>query len=92
MSDAAVIDLIFEPGFSTAKRVSDISGRGVGMDAVRAAAERLGGRVAVESRIGHGTTIRLVLPPMIALSRIMLVRVGPDLYGIPLGAVAEVVR
>ncbi|KAB1072586.1 chemotaxis protein CheA [Methylobacterium planeticum] len=92
MSDAAVIDLIFTPGFSTAARVSDVSGRGVGMDVVRAAATRIGGRVSVASQVGRGTTIRLALPHRIALTRIMLVKVGPDLYGLPLDSVGEVVR
>ncbi|ACA16512.1 CheA signal transduction histidine kinase [Methylobacterium sp. 4-46] len=92
MSDAAAIDLVFAPGFSTAERVSDLSGRGVGMDAVRAAAERLGGRVAIESEVGRGTAIRLLLPQRLALTRIVLVGVGPDLYGLPLEAVAEAAR
>ncbi|MFE1603125.1 chemotaxis protein CheA [Methylobacterium sp. ID0610] len=92
MSDAAAIDLIFTPGFSTAERVSDLSGRGIGMDAVRAAMERLGGQVSVESRVGAGTTIRLLLAQTIALTRIMLVSVGPERYGVPLSALAEVAQ
>ncbi|ACL55798.1 chemotaxis protein CheA [Methylobacterium nodulans] len=92
MSDAAATDLIFTPGLSTAESVSDLSGRGVGMDAVRMAVERLGGQVSVESRVGQGTTVRLLLPQTVALTRIMLVAVGPELYGVPLSAVEEVAQ
>ncbi|MEH3147356.1 MAG: chemotaxis protein CheA [Methylobacterium frigidaeris] len=92
MDEAALLDLIFAPGFSTAEQVSDLSGRGVGLDAVRAAAGRLGGRVAVETRTGAGTTIRLVLPQAVALTRLLLVGAGAETYGLPIEAVAEVVR
>lgn len=92
MDDAAVTDLIFAPGFSTAESVGALSGRGVGMDAVRAAATRMGGRVSVESRVGLGTTIRLHLPRTIALARIMVVGAGTESYGIAMDAVVEVVR
>ncbi|MCJ2019922.1 chemotaxis protein CheA [Methylobacterium sp. E-065] len=92
MDDAAVTDLIFAPGFSTAESVGALSGRGVGMDAVRAAAARMGGRVSVESRVGLGTTIRLHLPRTIALARIMVVGAGTESYGIAMDAVVEVVR
>jgi two-component system, chemotaxis family, sensor kinase CheA len=62
MSEEAVLDLIFMPGFSTAADVTNLSGRGVGMDAVRASVERLGGRVQLETRNGAGSTVRFVLP------------------------------
>ncbi|MCJ2016432.1 chemotaxis protein CheA [Methylobacterium sp. E-065] len=92
MDDAAVVDLIFAPGFSTADSVGALSGRGVGMDAVRVAAGRMGGRVSVESRVGAGTTVSLHLPRTIALSRILVVGVGEESYGIAMDAVLEVVR
>ncbi|WP_203236414.1 chemotaxis protein CheA, partial [Methylobacterium crusticola] len=92
LDDAGALDLVFVPGFSTARRVSSLSGRGVGMDAVRAAAARLGGQASIASRVGRGTTVRLVLPRTIALTRIVLVGVGPELYGVPMQAVAEAVR
>ncbi|MBK3404762.1 chemotaxis protein CheA [Methylorubrum populi] len=92
MEDDAVVDLIFAPGFSTAETVGGLSGRGVGMDAVRAAAERLGGRVSVESRIGLGTMVRLHLPRTIALARIMVVGAGSEAYGVAMDAVVEAVR
>ncbi|MCJ2035515.1 chemotaxis protein CheA [Methylobacterium sp. J-068] len=92
MDDAAVTDLIFAPGFSTAGSVGALSGRGVGMDAVRAAAGRMGGRVSVESRTGEGTTVALHLPRTVALARVLVVGVGTESYGIAMDAVAEVVR
>jgi two-component system chemotaxis sensor kinase CheA len=92
LDDPAVNDLIFAPGFSTAESVGALSGRGVGMDAVRVAVERMGGRVSVESGVGLGTTIRLHLPRTIALARVMVVRAGAEPYGIAMDAVVEVVR
>ncbi|MEZ0168556.1 chemotaxis protein CheA [Microvirga sp. TS319] len=89
MSDAQATELIFAPGFSTAAEVTDLSGRGVGMDAVRSAVERLGGQAGVQSRLGRGTTIRLSLPLTIVMTRVMAVRVGSDLYGIPIDSVIE---
>ncbi len=92
LSDEQVLDLIFSAGFSTAAEVSDISGRGVGMDVVRATAAQMGGHVSVSSRVGAGTTVRLDLPLNIALSRIMVVEAGQQVFGIPLDAVMETVR
>ena len=89
MSDADAIDLIFAPGFSTASEVTDLSGRGVGMDAVRSAVERLGGQAGVRSQPGHGTTIRLSLPLTIVMTKVMVVRLGRELYGIPLDGIIE---
>ncbi|UVF17586.1 chemotaxis protein CheA [Microvirga terrae] len=89
MSDAEVTDLIFAPGFSTASDVTDLSGRGVGMDAVRSAVERLGGQVAVQSRPGHGTTIRFSLPLSVVMTKVMTVHVGSETYGIPIEGVLE---
>ncbi|WP_375410145.1 chemotaxis protein CheA [uncultured Methylobacterium sp.] len=92
MDDGAVTDMIFTPGFSTAESVGALSGRGVGMDAVRVAAERMGGRVSVESRVGFGTTIRLHLPRTIALARVMVVKAGRQSYGVAMDAIVEIVR
>ena len=92
MSDEAVIDVIFEPGFSTAATVTGLSGRGVGMDAVRAAVERLAGQVRVESRAGLGTTIRFMLPFSVMVTPIMVVVAGGQMFGIPLDAVIETLR
>jgi two-component system, chemotaxis family, sensor kinase CheA len=92
MSEEAALDLVFMPGFSTATDVTDLSGRGVGMDAVRASVERLGGRVQLETRNGAGSTVRFVLPFSIMMTRVMTVEVGGQLFGIPLDAVIETVR
>jgi len=89
MGDDEAVDLIFAPGFSTASEVTDLSGRGVGMDAVRSASERLGGQASVRSRLGLGTTIRLSLPLTIVMTKVMAVRLGQDLYGIPLEGILE---
>jgi two-component system chemotaxis sensor kinase CheA len=92
LSDEGVVDLVFSAGFSTASAVSDISGRGIGMDVVRTAIEQIGGRVSLESKVGAGTTVRLDLPMTIAMSRIMVVETGGQLFGISMDAVSETVR
>jgi len=92
MSDDEAIEMIFEPGFSTAREVTGLSGRGVGLDAVRTAVERLAGRVSVESRAGEGTTVRFTLPYSVMLTRVMVVDAGEQTFGIPLDAVVETLR
>ena len=92
LTDDAAVDLVFSAGFSTASVVSDISGRGFGMDVVRAAIEQIGGRVSLESKVGIGTTVRLDLPMTIAMSRIMVVEAGGQPFGIAMEAVSETVR
>ncbi|MDB5415409.1 MAG: chemotaxis protein CheA [Rubritepida sp.] len=92
LDDAAAIELIFTPGFSTASTVSEVSGRGVGMDVVRSAAARLGGRVTVESLAGQGATARFVLPLAMVLTRIMVVACGSERYGLALDAVVQTTR
>ena len=92
LTDEQVVDLVFAPGFSTAAEVSDISGRGIGMDVVRTVIEQIGGRVSLSSRVGTGTTVRLDMPMTIAMSRIMVVEAGGQLFGISMEAVSETVR
>jgi two-component system chemotaxis sensor kinase CheA len=92
MSDAEVIDLVFAPGFSTAARVTEISGRGVGMDAVRTAVEKVGGRVSITSRAGQGTTVGFSLPFSVLMTQVMTVEAGGQVFGIPLDAIVETVR
>jgi two-component system chemotaxis sensor kinase CheA len=92
MSDEEAVDLIFAPGFSTAETVTSLSGRGVGMDAVRSAVERLGGRVRIGSRVGQGTIVRFVLPFTVMITRVMTVEAGGQVFGIPFEAVRETVR
>lgn len=92
LSDEKVVDLIFVAGLSTALEVSDVSGRGVGMDVVRGTVERVGGRVSVKSTVGSGTTVSLDLPMNIALMRIMVVESGGQIFGIPMDTVSETIR
>ena len=92
MPDHEVIDLVFAPGFSTASSVTELSGRGVGLDAVRTAVERMGGHVGIESRVGAGTVVRLTLPFSVMMTHVMTVEAGGQMFGIPLDAVVETVR
>ncbi|MEZ4331087.1 MAG: chemotaxis protein CheA [Myxococcota bacterium] len=89
LGESEIFRFIFAPGFSTAKQVSDVSGRGVGMDVVRRNIDRLGGRVDVASTKGLGTTIQIRLPLTLAIVEGMLVRVGGSVYTIPLLAIRE---
>ncbi|HGU9816812.1 TPA: chemotaxis protein CheA [Enterobacter chuandaensis] len=92
MSDEDVWMLIFAAGFSTAESVTDVSGRGVGMDVVRRNILAMGGHVDVLSTPGAGTTIRIILPLTLAILDGMLVKVGDEIYVLPLGAVMESLR
>jgi len=89
LDDRAAIRLIFAPGFSTAATVSDISGRGVGMDAVQTAIDRIGGRIEVASRRGEGTAVTLLLPLHAITTKLLIVEVGDDRFGIPLNHIVE---
>ncbi len=89
MSDDEVWQLIFQPGFSTAEVVSDVSGRGVGMDVVRRNITAMGGRIDIESELGVGTTITIRLPLTLAILDGMAVRVGDESYILPLSFVVE---
>ncbi|WP_110665496.1 chemotaxis protein CheA [Salinicola halophilus] len=89
MSDDDVWQLIFAPGFSTADQVSDVSGRGVGMDVVKRNIQEMGGHVEILSRTGHGTTTRIVLPLTLAILDGMSIRCGKETFLLPLNAVLE---
>jgi two-component system chemotaxis sensor kinase CheA len=89
LDDAGALDLIFVPGFSTAAAIGAVSGRGVGMDAVRAAVAGLGGRITVLSTPGAGATVRLALPRAVIVNTVLTVRVGEEAFGVPIEAVAE---
>jgi two-component system chemotaxis sensor kinase CheA len=89
LSDKQIHDLIFHPGLSTAEQVSDISGRGVGMDVVKRNIKDLGGAIEVVSEVGVGTTFRIRLPPTLAILDGQLVRVGDQVFIIPLIAIVE---
>jgi two-component system chemotaxis sensor kinase CheA len=84
--------LVFRPGLSTRQQVSDVSGRGVGMDAVKATIEALGGRVELSSRSGLGTVTSLVVPITAAIQRVLLVGVGDETVALPIGKVERVVE
>jgi len=92
LSEAEAQRLIFEPGLSTAEKVTEISGRGVGMDVVKNTVQRLKGTVAVQSEPGSGTTCVLKLPLTVAIIRAMLFRIGSPLYAVPLDNVQEIAR
>ncbi|CBS90892.1 chemotaxis protein CheA [Azospirillum lipoferum] len=92
LSDVDAVRLVFAPGFSTAGIVSDLSGRGVGMDAVRAAVERAGGRVEIASTPGTGTRVRLSLPLTLSITRVVVVEAAGALYGIPVALVGGIQR
>jgi two-component system chemotaxis sensor kinase CheA len=92
LSDQEAVNLIFRAGFSTAAVISDLSGRGVGMDVVRTTVDRLGGAVTVTSAVGQGTCVRLSLPLSMAITRVMMVEAGGCLLGIPMDLIAETVR
>jgi two-component system chemotaxis sensor kinase CheA len=87
MDDTAVLDLIFRPGFSTAARVTDVSGRGVGMDVVRDTIQKLSGSIELRSTPGQGTTFTLKLPLTLAIVQVLLVRVAGEDYALPLDIV-----
>ena len=89
MSDDEVAMLIFAPGFSTAEQVTDVSGRGVGMDVVKRNIQEMGGHVEIQSKQGTGTTIRIVLPLTLAILDGMSVRVADEVFILPLNAVME---
>jgi two-component system chemotaxis sensor kinase CheA len=89
LSNDEIINLIFLPGFSTADQVTDLSGRGVGMDVVKRNIQKLGGRIAVRSEIGRGTKLTLTLPLTLAILPGMIIRVGLSTYVVPLSNVVE---
>ena len=89
LDDIEVMELLFAPGMSTSQTVSEVSGRGVGMDSVRQAVGSLGGRVALHSTVGFGTAVTLRLPVAASLVRLLTLQVGAELYGAPLSAVVE---
>ncbi|MDW8321651.1 MAG: chemotaxis protein CheA [Armatimonadota bacterium] len=92
LSDKEALSLIFAPGFSTAKEVTEVSGRGVGMDIVRSNIQRVGGLVDLESVPGKGTRFSIRLPLTLAIIRALLVRVAGQVYAIPLSSVLETLK
>src|SRR5271165_357275 len=92
LSEAETLEFIFRPGFSTAEQVTEVSGRGVGMDVVQSVLHRLKATISVETRPGQGTTFRLKLPLTLAIIKALLFWVEQRLYAIPLNAVLEIAR
>ncbi|HEV2401514.1 MAG TPA: chemotaxis protein CheA [Candidatus Sulfotelmatobacter sp.] len=92
MSEQESLNFIFRPGFSTAEQVTEVSGRGVGMDVVQSVLHRLKASVSLETRLGEGTTFRLKLPLTLAIIKALLFWVEQRLYAIPLNAVLEIAR
>jgi two-component system chemotaxis sensor kinase CheA len=92
LSDSEAMNLIFEPGFSTAAEVTEVSGRGVGMDVVRTSLDKLKGTVHVSSQLGKGTTIQLRVPLTLASIQTLLFRVAGRLFAVPLSSVVEITR
>ncbi len=92
MSNQEAVQLIFSPGLSTAQELSDVSGRGVGLDVVRANVERINGSVEVETHRGRGTTFTIRLPLTLAIVQALLVRVAGGIYALPIHSVTETLR
>jgi two-component system, chemotaxis family, sensor kinase CheA len=92
LGEADVVDLVFRPGFSTADEVTEVSGRGVGLDVVQTVLHRLKGSVDIATQPGQGTTFRLKLPLTLAIIKALLFRVEQRLYAVPLNLVAEIAR
>jgi two-component system chemotaxis sensor kinase CheA len=92
LSEADVLELVLRPGFSTADEITEIAGRGVGLDVVQNVLNRLKGTVDIETHSGRGTTFRLQLPLTLAIIKALLFRVEQRLYAIPLNGVAEIAR
>jgi two-component system, chemotaxis family, sensor kinase CheA len=92
MTDPEIVELVFHPGFSTAEKVTAISGRGVGLDVVKTVLDRMKGVVTIKSEPGIGTRFLLKVPLTLAIIRALLFRVGTKLYAVPLAAVTEIAR
>jgi two-component system chemotaxis sensor kinase CheA len=92
MSERELVNLIFMPGFSTAEKVTNVSGRGVGMDVVKTNIEKIGGTVDVQSKLGEGTTIKIKIPLTLAIIPALVVTSGGDRYAIPQVNLLELVR
>src|SRR5581483_523875 len=90
LSPQELLDLIFRPGFSTAQEITEVSGRGVGLDVVRSVLSRMKGSVEIETELGQGTTFRLKLPLTLAIVQALMFRIEHRLYAIPLNSVAEI--
>jgi two-component system chemotaxis sensor kinase CheA len=89
LDEKDLLNLIFEPGFSTAEQITDVSGRGVGMDVVKKKIEALNGTIEIMTKKGQGTKVKIILPLTLAIIQALLVKVGQEHYAIPLSSVDE---
>jgi two-component system chemotaxis sensor kinase CheA len=92
MGDRELLGLIFLPGFSTAEKITNVSGRGVGMDVVKTNIEKIGGTVDIHSKLGHGTTLKIKIPLTLAIIPALVVSSGNERYAIPQVSLLELVR
>jgi two-component system chemotaxis sensor kinase CheA len=92
MNESDILNLIFEPGLSTASQVTEVSGRGVGLDVVKTVLERMKGTVSVHTRPGEGTTFQLRVPMTLAIIKALMFQVGMRVYAVPIGNVLEIAR
>jgi chemosensory pili system protein ChpA (sensor histidine kinase/response regulator) len=92
LSDSEVLQFILETGFSTAEQVTQVAGRGVGMDVVNSEVKQLGGSLLIDSKWGRGTTFTVRLPFTLALNQALLIEVGEDTYAVPLSSIEGIVR
>src|SRR5260370_39563874 len=92
MSEREIFNLIFLPGFSTAEKVTNVSGRGVGMDVVKTNVEKIGGTVDIQSTLGRGTTVRVKIPLTLAIIPALVITCSGDRYAIPQVSLLELVR
>ena len=92
LTDRELLNLLFLPGFSTAEKVTNVSGRGVGMDVVKTNIEKIGGTVDIQNRFGHGTTVKIKIPLTLAIIPALVVTSGGDRYAIPQVSLLELVR
>ena len=92
LTDSEAVNIIFMPGFSTAEKVTDVSGRGVGMDVVRTNINKINGSVEIATQKGAGSTFTIRLPLTIAIIQALMVTIGPETYAIPLASVVETVK
>ena len=90
MSDKEIIDLLFQPSFSTAEQVTDVSGRGVGLDVVKTKIETLGGEIEARSVLGEGSTFIIRLPLTLAIIQALMVMIGREKFALPLGSIQTV--
>ncbi len=90
MDDKAIIDLLFRPSFSTAEKISDVSGRGVGLDVVKTKIEGLGGDIEVHTELGEGSTFIIRLPLTLAIIQALMVTLGDEKYAIPLSTIQTI--